>query len=385
MSDLVRRVDQSHFEDERYSELIASIYDSATHPEAFEPFLKKLCQYTESASANLSTVNVRDGCFVGGWVYGFMKEDIALYIEDNLIKQDPIAQKVMSSPPGQFITLRETIDWDLFRQREIYKKWVEPQDILDAAGCMISSEGSILTTLFIQRNSAQGLFTDEHVTILNSLLPHIQRSISLYLRLTDKNLANQTLPNVLDALATPTILLDSRGTVSHVNNSAQAFIEKRGWIGIENSVLALSVKELRNRLNSLLLTNAAYLYTEKGGGQSVVHTQVKGERIAFCIQPVDASPGSGAHGGALLFIHQQHHCIDEKKVPVIAELFHLTQAEARVALLLAQGMNIEAIADYVDRQANTVRKQLKSAFAKTGVNSQSQLVSLLLTSPIFLT
>jgi DNA-binding CsgD family transcriptional regulator len=56
-----------------------------------------------------------------------------------------------------------------------------------------------------------------------------------------------------------------------------------------------------------------------------------------------------------------------------------------VALLLAQGMSVSAIAEYSGRKENTVRIQLKSAFAKTGVNTQSQLVSIILTSPVFLT
>ncbi|WP_114417403.1 helix-turn-helix transcriptional regulator [Marinospirillum perlucidum] len=368
-----------------YNELLESIYDSATHPEAFEYFLKKLCAFTQSGSANLSTVNVSEGCFVGGWIYGFKKEDLALYMEENLINQDPIAQKIMSSPPGQFIAIRKIIDWESFKQETIYKRWVEPQDIIDSAGCMIKSEGSIQTTLFIQRKTAQGPFTDEEVHFLNSLVPHIQRSVSLYLRLAAKDMANQTLPNVLDALATPTILLDSRGLVKHVNTTAQAFMTQRGWISIENNLLTSSVKELRNRFNSFLMTNAAYIHAEQGSGQSVIHTQVGGEHLAFCMQQVDAAPGSGTNGGALLFIHHQEQWIDERKVPVIAELFHLTPAEARVALLLAQGMSIEAIANYLQRQNTTVRTQLKSVFSKTGTNSQGQLVSLLLTSPVFLT
>ena len=103
------------------------------------------------------------------------------------------------------------------------------------------------------------------------------------------------------------------------------------------------------------------------------------------MQPLNASVESGGHGGALLFIHQQNDNIDETKTRLIAELFHITPAEAGVGLLLSQGMTIKAIAEFTGRKEETIRSQLKSAFAKTGVNSQSQLVSLILASPVFLT
>ena len=53
-----------------FNALVADIYDSTTRTNGFEPFLKKLCEYTNSASANMSTVNVTDGCFIGGWLHG---------------------------------------------------------------------------------------------------------------------------------------------------------------------------------------------------------------------------------------------------------------------------------------------------------------------------
>ncbi len=66
-------------------------------------------------------------------------------------------------------------------------------------------------------------------------------------------------------------------------------------------------------------------------------------------------------------------------------MFQLTPAESQVSLLLAQGMNVDAIASFTGRKVSTIRAQLKSVYAKTGVKTQGQLISLLLASPVFLT
>lgn len=369
---------------ESFNSLVADIYDSTTRANGFEPFLKKLCEYTDSASANMSTVNAVEGCFVGGWLHGFKQEDIALYVEENLIEQDPIAQKVMNSGPGRFVLFREALDWEEFKQREIYKKWVVPQDIVDSAGSMISSEGHILTTLFIQRNSRQGQFTDHQLELLNSLIPHLQRAVSLYMRLLEKNVNHQPLTAALDALATPTILLNARGMVSYANRSARDFVEGRGWIAIDDGVITINNAGLRNKFIKYLVDNTSYAFSEQVDSKSIIHVEMDGERVAFLMQPVDESREQGAHGGAMLFIHRHVQNIDESKAPIIAELFHLSPAEAQVALLLSQGMSVGAIVDFSGRTENTIRTHLKSAFAKTGVNTQSQLVSLILTSPVFL-
>jgi DNA-binding CsgD family transcriptional regulator len=62
---------------------------------------------------------------------------------------------------------------------------------------------------------------------------------------------------------------------------------------------------------------------------------------------------------------------------LLQALFDLTPAESRVASLLVGGSSVEAITSAQGVSSNTVRSQLKAVFAKTGVERQSELVSLL--------
>jgi DNA-binding CsgD family transcriptional regulator len=59
----------------------------------------------------------------------------------------------------------------------------------------------------------------------------------------------------------------------------------------------------------------------------------------------------------------------------VMDIFGLTSAEARVTLRLAAGLSLHEIADDSGVSINTVRAQLRSIYAKTGVTKQSQLVA----------
>lgn len=58
-------------------------------------------------------------------------------------------------------------------------------------------------------------------------------------------------------------------------------------------------------------------------------------------------------------------------------LFRLTEAEAKLATLLAVGESLEKVADQFGIAKETARSQLKSIFAKTGVHRQAELVAVL--------
>jgi DNA-binding CsgD family transcriptional regulator len=64
----------------------------------------------------------------------------------------------------------------------------------------------------------------------------------------------------------------------------------------------------------------------------------------------------------------------------VARLFGLTPTEALLATLLANGLTLTEAAEKLDVTENTVRSYAKKIFAKVGVNRQTELVRLILTS-----
>jgi DNA-binding CsgD family transcriptional regulator len=68
--------------------------------------------------------------------------------------------------------------------------------------------------------------------------------------------------------------------------------------------------------------------------------------------------------------------------PRVAVLYGLTPAEGRLAAKLAELRSTEQAADDLSISLHTVRSQLKSIFAKTGAQTQAELLMLLTTGTL---
>jgi DNA-binding CsgD family transcriptional regulator len=62
----------------------------------------------------------------------------------------------------------------------------------------------------------------------------------------------------------------------------------------------------------------------------------------------------------------------------LIDIFGVTLAEARLTLKLLEGLSLTASAEALGVSRNTARTQLSSVFSKTNLNSQTQLVKLVL-------
>lgn len=62
---------------------------------------------------------------------------------------------------------------------------------------------------------------------------------------------------------------------------------------------------------------------------------------------------------------------------LLAGVYGLTHAEARLAAALAAGKSLQQYADQTRHSRNTVKSRLSAIFRKTGVSRQSDLIRLL--------
>jgi DNA-binding CsgD family transcriptional regulator len=65
---------------------------------------------------------------------------------------------------------------------------------------------------------------------------------------------------------------------------------------------------------------------------------------------------------------------------LVASMFELTPAEAKLAVALVEGLDLQKIARSHNTALETVRSQLKAIFLKTGTRRQSDLIALVLRS-----
>jgi DNA-binding NarL/FixJ family response regulator len=100
--------------------------------------------------------------------------------------------------------------------------------------------------------------------------------------------------------------------------------------------------------------------------------------LSVIVAPLVASPG--ANPVAVLLVGDP----DNQTLPsveTVTRLFELTDAEARLALALAEGQRIEEAAEVLGITLSSARTYLKRIFGKTGVTRQAELVRLVMAAP----
>jgi DNA-binding CsgD family transcriptional regulator len=92
---------------------------------------------------------------------------------------------------------------------------------------------------------------------------------------------------------------------------------------------------------------------------------------------LDDAPEHGALDGATELTPDR----DSRNMKRLIDLYAVTRAEARVALLMASGLSTQEVACKLDIGITTVRTHLNRLFGKTDTHHQAQLVALLLAGP----
>lgn len=78
-------------------------------------------------------------------------------------------------------------------------------------------------------------------------------------------------------------------------------------------------------------------------------------------------------------------CLSQARHEQLAQLFSLSENEAKVALWLSRGMNLAEIADELNLKLNTIRTYSKRAFEKVGARGQADLVRIIYQSVLMIT
>ena len=188
---------------------------------------------------------------------------------------------------------------------------------------------------------------------------------------------------LLERLQQAVILVDSRGTVGGLNERATAIVAQGDGLLIRHGLLRCRHPEDSCTLHRLIgEVGRRDQRCEAATGRGLRIRRPVGRRPLTAL--VTALRGNSApqNGGVVVAVLVN----DPEDTPALdAQMlrawYDLTPAEARVAVLLASGLNLDAIVKRLGIGTNTARTHLKSIFAKTDTRRQGDLVRLLLSNP----
>jgi DNA-binding CsgD family transcriptional regulator len=288
------------------------------------------------------------------------------YATDN-----PRSQRLIPNIECRFLT-----DLDRFTREELdnepfYTEILRPGGLGWCVGTSIRSPSGDTLVVSIEKAFAKGPVPRAMAERLDALRPHLARAGVLSGRLG------------LDRARTAIATLEMIGLpAAAVTQSGRALVTNAGFLASAPSVAvgardqvqfntpaaqAMFLESLRARPLSL---------AETGRSIPVAGSGLMAPLIAH-VAPLRLS-GLDIFTGAVSILFLTPLTQQSSPAPELLQaLFDLTPTEARVASLLIDGKSVESITRVQSVSVNTVRTQLKAVFAKTGVERQSELVSML--------
>lgn len=228
----------------------------------------------------------------------------------------------------------------------------------------------------IHRSAVQGAFSREEARLLEPLSGRLGTLIGLAQRLGDAR-ANGAM-DALTRLRSPAILLDSAGRVLRANEHAERLFDAD--FGVMNGRLRAGHAASDDALQTLLARASTGLWTPEARtdatGKAIVSRPGRRPLLVETL-PIRTGFADAFSGAAALLTITDVAARPAPPERLLAEMFGLTPAEARLAAALATGAPLDDIADAFAIARETARKRLKAVFAKTATSRQAELVALL--------
>lgn len=376
----------------QFSQLVDLIYQGATSFEAWPKILEGLCDYIDAPRGVLFTpVHTTE---TGGFALGhnFSKE-LSVW-ETKMQKHDLWTQRAFER--GLAYTGCVMRDQDLITDEELFET-VMYKEIFQPIGCGRMLSGVIfspldndeITVACTMHRELNRPYEQEHVEKYELILPHTSRALGVMFRLRDAEFRVASNLMALDRLPTGIALINTEGNIIYHNRAAKQIFDQQDGIQLFSTNTLQDTARLKASDSTTQTTlNAAIndcivlnMRATKHFSKSLAVPRPSGKSafaLNFSALPLNNEYGVGKHiPCAIVFIADsaKHIKLDES---ILKNSYGLTQAEIRLAELLANGDTNEETADKLSVSVNTTKSQLQQIYQKTDTNSRAKLTKFLL-------
>jgi len=189
----------------------------------------------------------------------------------------------------------------------------------------------------------------------------------------------------LNRLPMGVVIVDKDAQVLFMNNAASDIFALSDGVDVGATGIFRTSKVEETKNLHVMIADAAQEIDEnrEGGAMSVSRPSYRRSFSLLVVPLPDEEDISSDAGNVAVFINdpEKHN---EPPTNVLARLYGLTEAEARLLQALIVGKKLETVSDDFGVSMNTVRSHLKQIFRKTGTNRQPELVSLVMNSSAYL-
>lgn len=378
--------------DQNFDRLLHLIYETVENQGAWKELYETLAAVLDVATVHVLAFDKKSQALSYSDGANMPAEGELAYLQKYHFN-DPRMELLMRLPVLEWMHCHEHFDDAYVAQSPIYQEFLLPFDRRYVSACKVLDGDAATVILAVLRRPAQGPLGNEAVAFLDRLLLHLARACRVKIQnfiYSTQALAGYAL---VDRLRQPVVLATTDGDVVHANDAATRLLRCTDLVAIRHGKLRMP-----ERAREKFVSQCQELEREmrSGGGEAADKTTAfKSLRIepphnangaatlyAFftMLVPQQVMGSFGLRPLVLLFFYHPQSTPDAD-ASLLSAAFGLSPAESRIAALLADGLTIKEVANLLEKQEDTVRKQLRSIYQKTATNRQPELIRLLLNLP----
>jgi DNA-binding CsgD family transcriptional regulator len=365
--------------------LVDSIYDAAYDPDRWPAFLQRIAAALNSPTAGFlfydsACLNSAVALFTG-----VPDDALAQYTEYYATRNEWMRKGGHKLRPGHVIHGEEMCEPSLLRRTEFYNDYLSPLGIGTCIGACVVADRTTLANISVNKSDVRGRpYGVDERNLVRELLPHLARASALHRQLAGQVRQRDLWRLVLDRIDLGMLVVDPFGKLLYANAAGSTLLKRRDGLldvhGIIRAERARDTAGLQQLVHSMTLRRAL--------GPTVLAVARSSLRrplqVVVGVPPKEVAEWSQTStAAAVLFVTDPEK--EHGPSPALLEAaYGLTPAEAAVAVHIACGRSVAEIAVAGGTRPDTVRKQLKRVFRKTGTSNQLDLTAVLtsISSPL---
>lgn len=280
------------------------------------------------------------------------------------------------------MTVEEAVPQEELQRGEFFADWMRPQDFQHGVRVQIGAPDTKGLMLGVLRSSRFGMVTDDEAELMRRLVPHLERAVSIASHLGALEARAEVSLSALERLGLSAFIVDGQRRVKYMNVRAEQLAQANESVLVRHGMLFLHEKQYDARLRQGLAAATGWARADEARSGSSLRLPSL-EPVSISISPLRetslAMPGSTPLALVLVGHPTQRTTPSEA---ALREAYGLTPAEARLATALVAGKTLQAYAHDSRSSLATVKTHLRSVFAKTGEDRQSDVIRRILSDPL---
>ena len=285
--------------------------------------------------------------------------------------------RIRTLPDSELAPVSSLFSEDEMKTSVLYNELMPRTDARNSLSVRLDGpDGSRIVWTIADPDDGDG-WSSERVGTIRRLLPHVRQFVRVRQALVDAWTRSGAAIELLDNVRVGVIQLDRRGRVTAANDRACTLLRRGDGLSDAGGRLRTSLSNEDATLRELLARALPFAGGPGASGSMLISRPKGRSRLALHVSPMPDAEGVFERGGAgalVLVVNPADRAgIDPERV---REALGLTPAESRIAVLLAQGKSIDAVAAETGRQPTTVKWHLRHIYDKCGLTRRIELAEL---------